>query len=82
MSNTRKFIVLIFTVMLVISLQFNSSLNKTTYRSLSLKQVFENLFVSEAFATITIWDENVIILLDGSIDCMRVEPPYNCKRFK
>ncbi len=50
MSNAKKFLIIIFTVMLVISLQFNTSLTHKMNNGFSLKQLMENIFVPEAYA--------------------------------
>ena len=50
MSNTRKFIVLIFTVMLVISLQFNVPVMTNMNEDFSIEQLVENILFTDAFA--------------------------------
>ena len=50
MSNTRKFIVLIFTVMLVISLQFNTSITKGMENGFSFLKMMDNIFVHKSNA--------------------------------
>jgi len=51
MSNTKKFLIIVFTVMLVISLQFNTSLTHKMNNGFSLTQLMENIFVPDATAS-------------------------------
>ncbi|MHB2153954.1 hypothetical protein ACX8XN_06115 [Calditrichota bacterium GD2] len=51
MSNAKKFLIIVFTVMLVISLQFNTSLTHKMNNGFTLTQLMENIFVPEAYAT-------------------------------
>ncbi|WP_150109265.1 hypothetical protein [Caldithrix abyssi] len=51
MSNAKKFLIIVFTVMLVISLRFNTSLTHKMDNGFSLTQLVENIFVPEVYAT-------------------------------
>ncbi len=51
MSNTKKFLIIVFTVMLIISLQFNTSLTHKMNNGFSLTQLIENIFMPNAYAT-------------------------------
>ncbi len=58
MSKAKKFLIIVFTIMLVISLQFNTSLTHKMNNGFSLMQLMENIFVPEA---------NASIIIDGDI---------------
>ena len=55
MSKAKKFLLIAFTVGLVINLQFNAPLTRNMDNGFSVEQLAENIFVPEAFATITGW---------------------------
>jgi len=51
MSKAKKFLLIAFTVGLVINLQFNAPLTRNMDNGFSIEQLAENIFVPEAFAT-------------------------------
>jgi len=51
MSKAKKFLLIAFTVGLVINLQFNAPLTRNMDNGFSVEQLAENIFVPEAFAT-------------------------------
>ena len=55
MSNAKKFLIIVFTVMLVISLQFNTALTHKMNNGFSLTQLMENIFVPDAYASSGDW---------------------------
>ncbi|GEM_PF-6597634 len=51
MSKAKKFLLIAFTVGLVINLQFNAPLTRNMDKGFSIEQLAENIFVPEAFAS-------------------------------
>jgi len=74
MSNTKKFFIIVFTVMLVISLQFNTALTHKMNNGFSLTQLMENIFVPEVYADQGTCNGDVVGC-DGFLHC---EPDGTC----
>ena len=51
MNNTKKLLLLLFTVAMVVNLQFNTPLTHNMDNGFSIEQLAENIFVPEAYAT-------------------------------
>ncbi|EHO41309.1 hypothetical protein Calab_1691 [Caldithrix abyssi DSM 13497] len=86
MSNVKKFLIIVFTVMLVISLQFNTPLTHKMNNGFSVTQLMNNLFVPEAYATQAGWCKDMgcrsgdyfcafIVFPDGMGTCYDREGP-------
>ncbi|MHB2153949.1 hypothetical protein ACX8XN_06090 [Calditrichota bacterium GD2] len=51
MSNAKKFLIIVFTIMLVLSLQFRTSINHNMNQGFSLSDLIENIFMPEVYAS-------------------------------
>ncbi len=84
MSNAKKFLIIVFTIMLVISLQFNKSLTHKMDHGFSVTQLLENVFIPEIFATVnvipgnTLIDDNCAVChpINNTPDCDASDPDW------
>ena len=51
MNNTKKLLLLLFTVAMVVNLQFNTPLTHNMDNGFSIEQLAENIFVPEVYAS-------------------------------
>jgi hypothetical protein len=77
MNTTKKVILIIFTTLFVINLQFNTPITKGMNNGFSLKQLADNIFVPEAFATVV--DSALVPCpIEGYVCWFRLYPSVGC----
>jgi len=71
MNNTKKLLLLLFAVAMVINLQFNTPLTHNMDKGFSIEQLAENIFVPELFASNgPIWKKVTCEYTDGKLTKM------------
>ena len=75
MSKAKKFLLIAFTVGLVINLQFNAPLTRNMDNGFSIEQLADNIFVPEAFATVV---PGNTLVYDNCAVCYKINNNPNC----